>query len=186
MRISWRVDAGLERFAEQSRARLARAAKLAIGDAGRIAHEGLRAEIAAAGLGPRFAAAQRLDVYPKGDSIDAAAVLRNRIPWSGIHAEGGAIAGGPLLWLPIADNLPAAPGGRRWTPAAYARAAGPLFSLRGRDGLPLLGVERDGRTVPVFFGVSSVTLRRRIDVEGRVARAADQLEQLFTRHMDRA
>lgn len=184
--LSWRVDVReIDRLTTDSRAFLARAAKRAVGDAGKIAHDGLRADIVAAGLSRRFAAAQRLDVFPhSADSIDAAAVLRNRIPGSEIVAEGGTVAGSPLLWLPIEENLPAARGGARWTPARYARAAGPLFSFANRrGGVPLLGVMRDGRAVPVFVGVSSVTIRRHLDVEGRVARAAEQLEALFTKHM---
>lgn len=187
MKVSWRLDAReIDAFATETRARMARAATRAVADAGADAHEGIRHDIVAAGLSRRFAAAQRLDVYPRSaNSIDAAAVLRNRIPYSGLIAEGGRVAGAPLLWLPIDDNLPVRGGGLRWTPGAYARTAGPLFSFARRQGrTPLLGVMRGGRAVPVFFGLPAVTIRRHLDVEARVARAAAQLDRLFTQHMD--
>lgn len=175
------------RWAAATDAGLARAATAAVTEAGNVALRDGRADIAGSGLGRKHQSALRLDVFPKGqDSLNAAAVIRSKIPYEGIFEDGGIIVGSPLLWLPIEKNLPTRSGGRRWTPSKYAAAFGPLVSLR-RSGNqpPLLGGRRGKRVVPLFVGIGTASDRKRLHIRELVARAASRLDEFLHKALDR-
>lgn len=180
------------------------AAQAAIAEAGEIAKQKARADIVASGLGTKFANALRLNIYPKGGrkSINARAQIFHKIPYAGVFEEGATIRGKPTLWV----ALPTAPqrvAREQMTPKVFAARIGPLFELKRVGKLPLLmarakigGGKSKGkitvprlraartsnkgtRAVPIFVGLPSVSIRRRLNIRAIVARARDQLPAIF-------
>lgn len=162
-----------------------------------------RANIGAAGFGGRWQNAWRVNVYPKtGDSLEPAAFGYHKIPYSAIFEEGGTIAGKKgMLWLPIGNNVPKA-GRRKVATPRDLRAKGiKLFTMKGtHSGHPLLGTSiRDNggkltlaklrkgtagkrgtvHAIPLFFGVSSVTLRKRFNISGVAGQVSATLGEVY-------
>ena len=153
---------------------MARAATAAIRDAGDIAKRGGRSSIAAAGFSRKWQNALRVNIYPpQGESIRPAAFVFHKIRYAGIFEEGAAIAGKPLLWLPL-SNVPLRRG-RPMLPSEYARSVGPLVSVERPGRPPLLfpkhqpkrrrrrAAESLGRK-PLYVGLSAVEIAKRFNV----------------------
>jgi hypothetical protein len=207
------IDAeAFRRAAADVREQIAVAATLAIRDTGRNAQIAGRADILAAGLGNRFANALRLKFFPdRKPSINAAAWLYSKIPYAGVFETGATIRGNPRLWLPT-DNVPSRRGGHRVTPRFYAQNIGRLIFVRGDPPL-LLGVvpasavararkkggplRLSGRRrragfaaraarfvrVPMFVGIRSVSIRKRLSIGVIVARERARLAAYYARHI---
>lgn len=184
-----------------------RAAQAAIKAAGEQAKADGKANILSAGLGTRFANALRLNVYPKkGASLRAAALIYHKIPYAGVFEEGATIRGKPRLWLPL-PSTPRKYGRYRLTPERYAREIGPLQYVKrpgkspllfakiksaksGKPGKPSLsrlkaGARGQGKTtsVPVFVGLDSVSIRKRLDISGIVRKARDRLADFYAENL---
>ena len=184
-----------------------RAAQAAIKAAGEQAKADGKANILSAGLGTRFANALRLNVYPKkGASLRAAALIYHKIPYAGVFEEGATIRGKPRLWLPL-PSTPRKYGRYRLTPERYAREIGPLQYVKrpgkapllfakvksaksGKPGKPSLsrlkaGARGQGETtsVPVFVGIDSVSIRKRLDISGIVRKARDRLADFYAENL---
>lgn len=99
-----------------------------------------RANIAAAGFGPKWQNTLRVDVYPKGNrvSANAAALVWHKIGYADVFEAGATIKGSPLLWLPL-PSTPKKVGRQKLTPARFANEVGPLVSLTRNTSKPLLG-----------------------------------------------
>ncbi len=181
---------------------VAKAAKLAIEDAGEILKTEARAHIRAVGFSKRWANAYRVTVYPKTrDSIDAAAQgLLKHIDYSDIYALGGTIVGSPLLWVPF-STTPKLDNRRTSASIKSYEAKGVELEAIHNRGHPILGVkvqmtksqarqkrikltkadvtrgfrkaprQKKGRAafvwkvVPLFFGLRSVTIKKRFSWE---------------------
>jgi hypothetical protein len=159
---------------------IAHAATGAIKEAADLAKSAARANIAGAGFSGRWQNALRANTYPKtGESVDAAAFIYHKIDYAGIFEHGGAISGKPLLWLPIGKNLP---GGNRQSPAKYAAAHGGLKVVKQGGKVFLVG--KVGRkTVPLFVGVSTVTMPKKFDVITTVKKVAAKLPELYSKNL---
>jgi hypothetical protein len=181
---------------------MAAAAQGAIAAAGEIAKTRGRADITAAGLGNGFVKALRVDIYPKrGNSLNATAHIYHRIPYAGVFEEGATIRGRPRMWI----ALPSAPqrlGRKPMTPELFRQRIGPLVFVKRPGGKPLLVAKvKKGRnatrislarfrsgaggkgpftSVPVFVGVDSVSIRKRIDITRIVREARARLPQLYS------
>jgi len=164
----------------------------------------LRAQVSAAGLGPRLARTWGGEVYPRGRvSVAAAGLVWSKAPQIVRNfAQGATIRSTRGLFLAI--PTPAAgrqgPGGRRITPAGFERRTGlRLRFVYRREGPSLLvadnvRISASGRlsrrvarrtgeaTVPIFLLVPSVTLRKRLDVEGAARRWHAMLPALIVNH----
>ena len=116
---------------------IARAATLAIREAGEEIKQDARAQIGAAGFSRRWQNALRVDHYPRGGetSVNAAAHIWHRIPYARVFEEGATIGGSPFLWLPL-SHAPQKIGRFRMTPKRYVDGVGPLQFVRrgGRRG----------------------------------------------------
>lgn len=133
--------------------------------------------------------------------------------YANIFAHGGTIhARHGLLWIPL-PTAPRLTGGRHLTPAIYAAEIGPLVSLRGarrpilagqslravvgrrasvaqlRTGARNAAARRTGgkgrRTVlvPIFVGVTSAHIEKRVDIDGIFARVNARLPGMFEARM---
>lgn len=194
---------------------VAEAATGAMADAAQIAKTAGRASIASAGFSTRWQNALRANVYPAGGktSLQPAALIYHKIAYSNVFETGAVIRGRPMLWLPIHENLPIAPGGRRWTPATFVKQVGPLRSVNvpgkppllvgkvvvGMTGatlaLPSAAMTRKGSRAraafakqrevwkPLFIGHDAVSIGKKFNVAGAVQKARDQLGPLYLKHL---
>ena len=180
---------------------MAAAAQGAIASAGAIVKAEGRADIAAAGLGAGFVNALRVDIYPQGrNSLNATAHIYHKIPYAGVFEEGATIRGQPRLWLAL-PSTPQRYGRKPMTPELFAKSIGPLSFVKRPGKRPLLvakakkgknmtkislarfrsGGRGEGpfMSVPVFVGVDSVSIRRKLNISGIVRSARDRLPQLY-------
>lgn len=207
-RITYRSESGIfARVFLATGEAMERAAQAAVKSAGEQAKADGRTNILSVGLGPRFAMALRLNVYPKkGASLRAAALIWHKIPYAGVFEEGATIRGRPTLWLPL-PSTPQKHGRYRLTPGRYTKEIGPLQYVKrpgkspllfarvkstksGKPGKPSLsrlkaGARGQGKTtsVPVFVGIDSVKIRKRLDITGIVRKARDRLADLYAGNM---
>ena len=199
---------GFEEAMRRKHEPVARAATAAIQDAADLFKTEARANIIAAGLGRKFAGALRVKTFPRSGapSIDAAVYAYSKIPYAGVFEEGATIKGRPYLWLPL-DNAPKGRGGRRIPPSEYrAKIGHPLYSLRRPGKAPILfanvrlssrsrgvsqralkrGRNPGGRgklvAVPLYVGVKSVDIDKKIDTGGVAARVRSRLPGLYLKH----
>ena len=189
---------------------IARAATAAIVEAAGEIKADARAQIASAGFSRKWQNALRVDQYPKGGetSINAAAHIWHRIHYAGVFEEGASILGSPFLWLPL-SHAPQKIGRFRMTPRRYP---GPLQFVRRPGKPPLLvaqlglsrakarnpgkvslaaakkgtaggGRNRVIRSIPMFVGISAVTIRKRFRITQIISRAAGRLGEIYFRHL---
>lgn len=198
-------------FLKKDQQNLARAATDTIKDAVVEVKQGGRAAIAAGGFSKRWQNAFRVNMYPaSGTSLDPAMWAYSKIDYAGIFQTGGTIRPHRgLLWVP----LPSAPkkiGGQRTTVGRYLQRVGKLQMIK-RAGKPPVLVARVLRRVapgksatvsrlrrgsaasqerrrtnfvPIFVGLSSVTLKRRFNVRPVYDAASAHVQGNFTRHME--
>ena len=180
---------------------MAAAAQGAIASVGAIVKAEGRADIAAAGLGAGFVKALRVDIYPQGrNSLNATAHIYHKIPYAGVFEEGATIRGQPRLWLAL-PSTPQRYGRKPMTPELFAKSVGPLSFVKRPGKRPLLvakakkgknmtkislarfrsGGRGEGpfMSVPVFVGIDSVSIHKRLNISGIVRSARDRLPQLY-------
>ncbi len=187
-----------------------RAVTFGVQQTGRDVQTALRADVMRGGLGLRLSKSWRMNFYPKsGVSLEAAAVVRTKAPHL-VEAfdKGVTIKSSDGLWLAI--PTPAAPkfgvGRKRLTPSNFPENRfGPLRFVYRKSGVSLLVVdnqrESKGKrggfvrsrskralatgyglvTVPMFFLVPQVRLKRRLNVR----RAADPAAARLAQNIDR-
>lgn len=200
MRLSIKFAAiagGFAKTIEDAQRPIAKAATAAVADAAGIAKRDGRRDIAAAGLSRKWQNALRTKLFPpQGVSMRPAAIVYHGIPYAAVFEDGAVIRGRPYLWLPT-DQVPLRSGGRRITPAQYARSVGPLVAVGSRSGAPLLiakyhrkGSRRRTGTGPVeprkplYIGIPVAVLAKRFDIAGAVSRARDRLPDLYAKHFE--
>ena len=185
--------------------KIVEAAHDAVAAAGEMAKTLARADIASSGLGQAFVNALRVDIYPRGrKSINATAHIYHKIPYAGVFEEGATIRGKPRLWLPL-KSVPQEIGRKPMTPRLFNERVGKLNFVKragkrpllfakmkaGRGGEPgtvtiprLRAAQRPGAkgpfvAVPIFVGLDSVRIRKRLNITAIVRRARDRLPQLY-------
>jgi hypothetical protein len=183
------------------------AATGAIRDVAEIAKTKGRANIASAGFGKGWQDALRAQAYPKKKAtINAAAWVYHRIRYASVFEDGAQIRGKPHLWLPM-TGTPKVGKWQKLTPATFQAKYGTKLVPMKNAAKPLLGAPmsvtkaaaRKGppykitkaalrrgataqgviRTVPLFVGVDTVSIRRRFNLERVFAAAADRLPALY-------
>jgi hypothetical protein len=190
------------------------AATAAMREAGEMAKAEGRADIARAGFSTRWQNALRVENHPGGNikSVNAAIWIYHKIPYAGVFENNTTIRGRPRLWLPL-PNTPKKIGRNRFTPIRLMREGVDLQPFKGRGGKPLLGVMvrvpksqadsknvkvtmpmlRRGasgkgvlRTIPVFHGVDSVTIRKRLNFRQTMDRVAARVPELYYKNLQGA
>lgn len=192
---------------------IATASTLAVKDvATQIKNEG-RSRIAAAGFSRRWQNALRVNVYPsRGVSANAAALAYHKIPYAGVFETGATITGSPLLWIPL-PGIPLRIAGRRMTPRVFVETIGPLHSINIPGKPPMLaayisigasstkltvaklkaGTKRRSqkglsavKSVPVFYGISTVQLKAKFGLTSVFERGRASLGQFYLNHIRNA
>lgn len=170
-------EGALDKLLEEIEQQINAARQGAVQDAANMAVREGRANIAAAGFSRRWQNALKYNFYPnEGD--DPAAVLFDKIPFAGVFEFGAHIAGRPLLWLPIEDNLPQGV----HSPKQYGR---PLASVNIAGKPPLMFDKFDRTRGPLFVGVRSVDIRKRFDLMRIFAAAVDRLQEFYQRRLNK-
>lgn len=140
---------------------------------------------------------------PSGDSLTPAVWIHSRSNFEDVFETGRTITGN--LWLPL-PTVPLWPGDptRQMSPRKYMQSVGPLIKVKRRGKTPVLGalvlgslppqpfgrfvslrrlrrqIGAGPRTfVPLFVGVSAVTIEKRFDIEATVERIAAELPGLY-------
>jgi hypothetical protein len=159
-----------KKFSEDARKTIADAATGTVTEvANRMVRAG-RQNIASAGFGSKWQNALRASIYPRsGTSINAAAVVRHKIPYAEVFELGATIRGKPLLWVPINGNK------QRISQFRGAH----LFSINRPGKPPLLAIKRGKETIPMFVGIDQVTLRKRLDLYNTFEQQAQSLPDVF-------
>lgn len=167
---------------------VAEAATSALRDAATTAVQQGRSNIAGAGnFGPRWQQGLDWTIAPKsGASLRAKATIFHRIGYAGVFEHGATIMGKPLIWLPL-PTVPTKGDGQRMRPKEVSQRYGRLASVNRRGRKPLLvGRPRfEGKAVPLFFGVTSVRLRKRFRIGEIVMTAAGRMGEFYLRHIKR-
>lgn len=168
-------QAALDKLLDQIGDDINDAAQGAVQDAAALAVKDGRANIAAAGFSSRWQSALTSKFYPnEGD--DPAALIYHKIGLAGVFERGVRIAGQPLLWLPIEDNLPS---GVR-SPKQYGRK---LVSVNVAGHAPLMFDEFDRMRGPLFVGVRSVDIKKRFDLYRIFAAAAERMIEFYQQRL---
>jgi len=131
-----------------------------------------RANIARAGFSSRWQAALTSRFYPNDPADDPAALVYHKFPFAGVFERGITISGRPLLWLPIEQNLPRGV----HSPRQYGQ---PMVSVNIAGKPPLLFDKFNRLKGPLFFGTSSVTIRKRFDLFRIFERAVEHMQEFY-------
>lgn len=214
MKVTLSGDPGqYERAFLKDYVRVARASQAAIHDAADFVRVAGRANIAAAGLSERWQSGWVVDEgqTPGVQSPNAELTTHHKIPYAVVFETGATIQGKPLLWLPL-PSCPPRIDGRRTTPRLYVQLIGPLRFVKG-SAHPLLfgvsfgtaapspgvtrltgelhsvgdlrrGAKSGGTSVPLFVGVSSVTVGKRLDLIAICRIAHAELPRLYFSHLE--
>lgn len=192
---------------------MASAVTAAMRDVGKDAVRGGRQSIAAAGFSNRWQSSLRMKMQPPtGDVLNPAVYIHSTINYSDIFESGGVIKGQPYLWLPL-PTVPPGKNRPHMTPREYVRTIGPLVTMRRPGKPPMLGAVvrttkkqqpwgpfasraslRAGRfrgmrsrgtlqTIPLFVGVTSVTIPKKFDVKAACEDAFRNLDNYYAQHM---
>ena len=92
--------------------------------------------------------------------------MSHDIPYADIFETGGTITGSPLLWLPIGDG---------------PRTGEPLVSAKGTSKPLMLSITDKS---PKLFGVSSVTIPKKWDLNGVVQNVMQNFADYFAEAME--
>ena len=198
-------------FISAMQAPMAKAATAAVTEAGNLVKQQARAAIAAAGFSSGWQNAFRAQTFPKGGkpSLNAAVFFFHKIPYFNVFEEGATIAGSPFLWLPTKNVPLGSRGNHPLTPAQYVARVGPLKSIRGKSGNPILvgaasrsSILRSSATVtklrkkavrtgsligaqvPMFVGVPSVRIPKKFDIKQIVQTVNAQIGALYLKHLN--
>ena len=138
--------------------------------------------------------------------IEVAVPATPQVPYAGVFEEGATIRGQPRLWLAL-PSTPQRYGRKPMTPELFAKSIGPLSFVKRPGKRPLLvakakkakkakkgknmtknslarfrsGGRGEGpfMSVPVFVGVDSVSIRRKLNISGIVRSARDRLPKFY-------
>jgi Family of unknown function (DUF6441) len=171
MKLVFSADESIfQRWLKELQKQIEEAKAGAVQDAAALAIAEGRANVAGAGFPARWQAAVRSRFYPNKQSGDPAAIVFDVIPFAGVFETGATIQGRPLLWLPIGGKA-----GVR-SPRQYP---GRLVSVNVRGKPPLLFDAAKRKLGPLFVGVRTVTLRKRLDIARILKLAAERVGEFY-------
>lgn len=200
----------LDEYMEKQHGRIARAATTTMDMVRDKAIADGRANILSGGFSSNMANGLRGVRFPRrGYSIDAAVWIWHRVPYAGLFEDGGEIVGNPMLWLPLRGTMPKL-GRRKISPSLLESKGVELVSISTRGNMPLLGAAvrlrpsqysnpkptlaqlRKGRdakgkgkiyTIPLFHGIRTANISKKIDVKGVAARTSTLIPTLLVQNL---
>jgi hypothetical protein len=142
----------------------------------------VRAHIRGAGFSQKWANAFRVNVYPRKPALGGAIFARfaKNPGYFELAQTGGTVhAKKGLLWLPINKQQP---------PLRALKNQLKLVKLHGTR-VPLMaaavGTRQDGKSVPLFHGVASVTWKQRLFIPQFIEAARDELPGAYEAAMEK-
>jgi len=191
---------------------MSKASTLAMREVGRDAVAKGRASIAAGGFSTRFQKTLRaINKPPSGFVLNPSVYVHSRINWADIFETGGTIHAKTRdwLWLPQ-PSVPPGRGRRHMTPSEYFKNIGPLIKFTTSKGTPILaavirrgskaqpfgkfatrgqlrrGVKGRGEqeVIPLYVGVSAVTIPKKFDIHGAAEKAFAELDKLYKENLE--
>jgi hypothetical protein len=202
---------GLKRGILTAEDRMAKAATKAMREAAKELQSRARTEFAGRGLTRRWQTAFFARAKPRlGYSLKASMRGYDRIPWINVLERGGTATGKPLIWIPL-PTAPQKIGRKRITPRLYVQQIGPLHSINVPGHPPILAGEalragarsvaslksgarnasarrgggkgRKTVSVPMFIGLKSAQLRKRVNIDHLYKDIAADLPRLYAQQM---
>jgi Family of unknown function (DUF6441) len=168
-------EALLKELLDAAEEEIAKAKEGAVRDAAAEAVKEGRANIASAGFSARWRQGLRSKFYPNKGG-DPAAIVFHRIGFASVFERGATIGGKNYMWLPVTKNLP---GGIR-SPRKYGKK---LVSVNVAGKPPMLFDAQDRKRGPLFFGVRTVTIRKRWDLTSIFEDIKKRLAEFFEARM---
>jgi hypothetical protein len=166
-------ESAVETLLEEIRAKIYEASAGAVQDAAKVAVAEGDANISASGLTLRKQRTVGSKFYPN-EGGDPASLVFFTWSFAQIFERGATISGSPLLWLPIGNKA----GVKR--PRKYGRK---LVSVNIPGKPPLLFDAADRSRGPLFFGVSSVSIKKRLDLRRIFRAAAERVREFYEQRM---
>jgi hypothetical protein len=176
MKASFKAAKSNDEVFKKTRRDLIAAAQGAVKDAAAQAVKEGRAHLATAGFSaPRW---QRglTSKFLKQNPEKPARLVFHRLGFLSVFEQGATIAGKPLLWVPIKENLP----GKVHSPRQYRRK----MSSVTIGGTPFLFSPQDPKKF-LFVGVRQVRIRRRLRLRAIFERAAAKLPEFLRERLQR-
>lgn len=140
---------------------------------------------------PRFRDLLRVNVYPN-QKLNAAIYLFHKIPYAGVFETGATLFGKPIMWLPIQDRVIAGVRSPKQFKKAYPDKT---LRLAKRPGKPPLLVAKMGykktkkgfvpADVPIFVGLTNVTIPKKFDVRGAVEKSLGRFAAIYNAKLRR-
>ena len=184
---------------------MAKAATAAVKDVGSATTRALKANLAGGGFPSRWQSSVKATYKPRGaPSIDASVHIYSTINFLSVFENGARIGGKPYLWLPLPD-IPQKVGSQPMRPALFIAKFGPLKSAKhstvpillgqiatlasGRIGNKTARKFKIARTatatawVPVFIGISSVQLKKRINYSAILQAAQGVMAERYDQYV---
>jgi len=213
LKFSYTIIGDFAKSMEDASNRVARTATKTMREVGVLSKSAGRTAIAAGGFSTKWQNALRVKNYPPtGISLDPVVYLYHKIPYAAVFQTGAIIVpkAATRLWLPL-PAAPRKPDGRQLSPQQYIDIVGPLAKIIRSGKSPLLvgrsakitnrtggggrfgrirtisgtrlGVRPMGQSIPLYVGISSVTIGQKFDVIGAVRREAAQIPEIYSRKM---
>lgn len=155
----------------------------AVQDTAELAVQLGRSHIAARGFPASWGRGVKYKFYRNRDSGSPAAVVyaykatsKDRVGLIAVFERGVHIAGRPLLWLPVEKNLPRSVR----SPQEYP---GKLVSVNVAGKAPMLFDPNNRLRGPLFVGVRSVNIRKRLDLVRVWTQASEHLPEFLERRL---
>lgn len=151
----------------------------AVRDTAKLAVQLGRSHIAAAGFPASWGRGVKYKFYRNRETGSPAATVyaykanaRDRVGLIAVFERGVTIAGKPLLWLPVEKNLPR----NVKSPQEYG---GKLVSVNVAGKAPMLFDPSNRLRGPLFVGVRSVNIRKRLDLVRVWTQASEHLGEFL-------
>lgn len=181
------VAGEFDRATDTMREKIQDAGVAAMKDTQQAVKVGGRQAISSGGFGKKWQNAFRVNLYPnRGRAANPAVFAYHKIPYAGVFAFGATIHGKPFMWLPL-PHIPKKMGGKKTTPESYAKRFGKMITITSPKGHQLILGRRSNRKgaklEPIFFGLSTVTIRKRFDLDKVFSREADSIPQRYANNL---
>lgn len=169
-------ESALKQALEEIEREIREAEAGAVQDAAKLAVKEGQANVAAAGFSLRRQKGKVKYLFYRNIGSDPAAIIYFPMPFGYVFERGITIKGRPLLWLPLEQNLPAG----IHSPKQYGRK---MVSVNVAGKPPLLFDAQNRLLGPLFVGVRSATIRKRLNLVAIFRRAEEYMKEFYEQRM---